>query len=262
MIHRPPHLLACAAFTAMATLNAIPTLAATFNVVSPPEFANAEAPDSAGAYPSVPVFFQAIERADVFGGLPGGAGFLNAISTRPDELTAVGTQASFDRLQIRVGTTTVDPASMSNTFADNRTGPLTLVYDGPWSGEVTNPDPTGPATRPFDYVFPLDDSFLYNPADGNLIVEWTIEGPTSTLPGNSLPTDTAFLYSGPQKWKWTDDLGADSPVGVGEFAIVTQYSFTPVPEPNTAALAAVGGLFAGFVKRARQKNCEGRVTIE
>lgn len=259
---RPSYVLSCAALAAATILTAIPAAAETINVVSPPEFASTAAPNAAGDYPNVPVFFQAIDRADVFGGLPGGAGFLNAISIRPDEQAPVGTQASFDRLQIQVGTTTVDPANMSNTFADNRTGPLTLVYDGPWSGEVTNPDPAGPATRPFDYVFPFDDRFLYNPADGNLIVEWTIEGPTSTLPGNSLGSDAAFNYSGPQNYKWTDDLGADSPVGAGEFAIVTQYSFTPVPEPNTAALVAVGSLIAGFVKRARRKNCEGRVTNE
>jgi hypothetical protein len=190
----------------------------------------------------------------VFSGLLDGAGILNQIAVRPDELTPVGTQASFDRLQIRLGTTSVDPTSMSNTFADNRTGPLTLVYDGPWSGEVTNPDPAGRATRQFDYIFPLDSSFLYNPAEGNLLVEWTVVGPTSTLPGNSLGSDAAFSYSGPQKYKWTDDPGADSSVGVGEFAIVTQYSFTAVPEPSTAILFTFG-LVVGFVSLAPTKRC-------
>ncbi|MEZ6098282.1 MAG: PEP-CTERM sorting domain-containing protein [Pirellulaceae bacterium] len=257
---RPSYVLSCAAIAAITFLTANPAAAETINVVSPPEYELSDAPDASLAAPDVPVRFQVIEAADVFTTELEGVHFLSKIATRPDAVVPVGSQVNFERLQIRVGVTSVDPANMSDTFANNVTSPLTLVYDGPWSGSVTNPQPAGDETRPFDYVFPFDTSFRYNPADGNLIVDWIVEGQTSDLVGNSSLTDVNFDYTGPQSWKWTLDRGAESPVGFGEFAIVTQYSFTPVPEPNTAALVALGGLVAGFAKRARRKNCEGRMT--
>ena len=77
---------------------------------------------------------------------------------------------SFGRVQFSLSVTQVDPLDISFTFANNITGTPVEVYNAAWSSTVINPNPPGPATRPFDFRFPLETPYFYNPAEGNLLL--------------------------------------------------------------------------------------------
>lgn len=84
---------------------------------------------------------------------------------------------SIQRLQVRIGTTTVSMPFA--TFAGNLTQPLTTVYDGPWSflpdsGSQLPHAWGGPANTlqfPFDSLVPISI-----PSGGWLVVEFVVEG--------------------------------------------------------------------------------------
>ena len=78
---------------------------------------------------------------------------------------------SFADIEVNLSTTTVSPAAPSSTFADNVGVDQTNVYSGPLtlSTAYTGP-PVGPLD--FDVVIPLQTPFLYDPSQGNLLLEW------------------------------------------------------------------------------------------
>ena len=81
-------------------------------------------------------------------------------------------------------------------------------------------------TLEFEWRYPLDEPYLYDPADGNLLVDWIFgkpnPGPWASFDTNSSPTsDHAAI--------WTDN--ASNSQGFGQFTVVTQFTFQPVPEP-------------------------------
>ncbi|MEZ5989444.1 MAG: hypothetical protein R3F30_10030 [Planctomycetota bacterium] len=76
-----------------------------------------------------------------------------------------------------MGYTSVTAATMSTTFASNRTGTQTVV----WSGDLVLPAQDD-RSRPFNIVFTLPTAFTYDPTKGNLLLELEAPGTTSFGP--------------------------------------------------------------------------------
>ena len=143
--------------------------AAEISVVSPHQYADSEGPDRSGGNFPAAARDQGIAHRSEFDALPVGGAWLTEIRFRPDGLVPVGEVASFGRVQFSLSVTQVDPLDISFTFADNITGTPVVVYNAAWSSTVINPDPPGAETRPFDFRFPLETPYFYNPAEGNLL---------------------------------------------------------------------------------------------
>ncbi|MEM7204729.1 MAG: hypothetical protein AAF628_31015 [Planctomycetota bacterium] len=117
---------------------------------------------------------------------------LTAIAYRIDNDNSSGSVATtFDNVTVDLSATSVDPGSMSTTFANNITGATTQVFSGSVSVPAYASTPGG--IGPF-FAIPLAQSFTLTTANGNLLIDITANGGGSsvqvTLDG-SLPGGTA-----------------------------------------------------------------------
>jgi hypothetical protein len=123
--------------------------------------------------------FQQIYAASEFPALSDGTNLLTKLSWRPDGSAAPYSWYA-DRLTIQASVTNVSPAGMSLTFADNITGPETTVYDGIWDHSTQSLGPPG-GPKEFDLPDVFDTPFPYDPAEGNLLLDFRIIGGYSTI---------------------------------------------------------------------------------
>lgn len=89
---------------------------------------------------------------------------------RPDRVWGYAFSTVISNLQVHLSTTSKDPSGLSATYAEN-TGPDdTTVFSG---SLAISSQFTGPAEGPkdFDMVIPLQVPFVYNPAQGNLLMD-------------------------------------------------------------------------------------------
>ena len=129
--------------------------------------------------------------ASQFGALAGGNNWLTKISWRPDQDTPPGFIESNDGLEIRTSVTQQSPNTISTTFADNITGPETVVFNGPFSATTQSVDlPNG--TKEFDVDVVLTTPFRYDPNEGNLLTDLRGTG-TSVVSYDVLPSRSAEM---------------------------------------------------------------------
>ena len=127
------------------------------------------------------------------------------------------------------------PQTMQLRFEDNITGAAVVVREmAPWQGGTQNlGPPEGP--KHFDINFALDTPFYYNPADGNLLLEFAAQGLQGTpTDQDRLPADDlarAALIVG-----WTDLSAPLAQARVGGMAMELVIL---VPEPSSALLGAL-----------------------
>ena len=225
--------------------------AAEITIVSPGAYEDIEGPNSsAGDFPEA-ARDQGIAHRSEFDALPVGGAWLTEIRFRPDGLVPVGEVASFGRVQISLSVTQVDPLDISSTFAANITGTPVEVYNAAWSSTVINPDPPGAATRPFDFRFPLETPYFYNPAEGNLLFDNIFEMPGSGVNGLArIDNDQSNVFASEKQSIWSGSLGVDSSVSFpATFTTINEYVF--IPEPSTFALNALA--FLAVVCRVRTR---------
>lgn len=97
---------------------------------------------------------------------------IREIRFRPDSTYSVGSfTGMLSRIVFKLSTTTVGTGNLSKTFASNVGLDQKIVYDGEWKIITSN---RGPALGPkdFDIALKLQSPFLYDPAKGNLLLEY------------------------------------------------------------------------------------------
>lgn len=179
--------------------------------------------------------------------VPVGGGFIREINVRVDPSGGHPFAALITNLQINLSTTQRDPDALSPVFAENL-GPNDTVALGPRMVGLLGGGGGGQSS--FDLYFSLSQPFFYNPAEGNLLVDFRVYTGLGTspngraildafdVPGDSVSSVFAFGSSLPS-------TGTASTLG-----LATAFAITPVPEPSTWALLALGAA-AFFISRKR-----------
>ena len=165
-----------------------------------------------------------IHDASQFGALSGPS-FLTQFAYRPDRVLGQSGPRSLT-LRIYASTTSRSVDGISTTFAENLGPDNTLVFDG--TVNVTTANLPGPGnTRQFDYVFPFTTPFLYDPADGNLVLDLQIESSGSAVTFDTVLGDPAIGRVGiGSSTATTGDIRASH---------VTQFTFEPPPQVTIRA---------------------------
>jgi hypothetical protein len=196
--------------------------------------------------------YQQVYDQSQFGALAGPE-YITQILFRPDANFGAAFSATLPSIQIDLSTTSKAPDGLSATFADNVGGDDQVVFaSGPLS--LSSAD-TGPVAGPkdFDIVINLITPFLYNPVAGNLLMDVRNfgGGATTQFDAESAPGDSVSRV-------YTNDSNGISDAGgiLDTNSLVTEFQFSPstsvVPEPNSLALLAAGGLpLLGFLRRRR-----------
>ena len=151
-------------------------------------------------------------------------------------------------VQISISTTLRAPDHLSNTYAENIGSDETTVYSGRL---ILLPDRGG------EIDIPLQTPFLYDPSQGNLLLDVRNFktappplGPTTGFYGENILGDTVSIVLG---------LDANGSVALGQQTDgpLTTFTYTPVavPEPSTEALLAGGALLLGWCawRKTRRK---------
>lgn len=179
--------------------------------------------------------FQQVYGASSFDNTPG---YITEIRFRPDvNFGSIFSRTTPASVQVYLSTTQAAVDGLNLDFESNLGADNSLVISGPLGYSSVF---TGPAGGPkdFDIVLNLATPFLYNPANGNLLMD--VRYPTgmrATGPFdlffdavNASDDDISILIQ---------DTGISNPsmASAATHGVVTRFSITPVPEPNSSAAA-------------------------
>ena len=195
--------------------------------------------------------YQQVYAASEFGALTGPT-LITQIAFRPDAGSGAAFSTAFSNIQFDLSTTSAAPHTLSATFASNVGADDTVVR----SGAVTLASAfIGPAGGPknFDVLITLTTPFLYNPANGSLLLD--IRKFSAESIGTQL--DAQDFNSATSREFGTDvnDASANQNIGT-DTGLVTQFTFAAaVPEPGAMSLLlgfSVTGIGLYSRRRARR----------
>lgn len=177
------------------------------------------------------------------------------INGLPVEIKGINFRLSEDRvevppveipnIQINMSTTQAQPGNLSATFADNLGLIVTPVYSGPLT--ISSPAcGTGPC--PFTIPIPLQTPYMYDPDDGNLIIDIRISSCMGIIniqmdasnTSENLDITSRVCTGNPGM------LGENSPVGdlVNDTGLVTEFELTVLPPTKNVPTLSEWGLIA------------------
>ena len=175
---RPP--MFAASLAALVFASSAPAEMADFIIV-PPSLENSQGGlggTTPFAFPTTTgIRTQIVYDASLFSAVAGPQ-LITAIQFRPIDPTGgfFGDTLNVSNVTLRLSTTARSDENrnpLSATFADNIGADVTTVYSGPLSLTTSSTMlPNG--TRAFDYIIPLQNSFVYNPAAGNLLLDTNV----------------------------------------------------------------------------------------
>jgi hypothetical protein len=155
---------------------------------------------------------------------PSGSILIQELRFRPDRVHGKAFNTTVSNIQINMSTTQRNPTALSGVYAENVGPDDTLVFDGALS---ISSQFVGPANGPkaFDIIVPLEQPFLYDPAEGNLVIDFrNFSGSSaSTLSGQTGPDSAGRVLGALGSASGTIDTGAD--------AIQIVYSAATNPPP-------------------------------
>lgn len=159
------------------------------------------------------------------------------------------------RFQINLSTTLRPVDGLSEVFAENVGGDDAVVF-GPAPLYWVNPNP-GCNFCPFALLLPLAQPFYFDPAEGNLLLDVRNFQPEPFVSERSYARPfVAIGTSGDRVSRvWAPAVDATSGT-VDTMGLVALFTFTPVPEPSSAILVALG--LCAFAIRAFCQRSGGR----
>jgi hypothetical protein len=231
---------------ALWTLAFLPVnLADAVTVVGPPEFEDMEGNLSfnpSTPYPEERGFFplgfreQGLYLAEYFASAGPGPFVITHWAARPDVSVNGPVLADYE-YTLNLATTNVD--SLTDNLVSNygAGGTATTVFSGPVRFESDGIPSPGGLPHDFDYRITFDTLYMYDPSDGNLLVE--IISPTEA---GSQPIwrDADVFDTGPNLFALAKDTQSTTATSVGRAISIAQ--FTIIPEPSAAALSILGSV--------------------
>jgi len=168
---------------------------------------------------------------------------ITQIAFRPDgSVTDPSLIIRFDSVRIDLSTTSRTPSTLSTLFANNVGADDVMVFN---SFEFVNAPVTGPPGGPKDFTVTFGlNPFIYDPSAGNLLLDVRAfesgGGISAPFDAQSNNPFTAHVDAP------SISAASGSPFATG---LVTQFQFTPVPEPSTLVLNSLGVLLIGVGAR-------------
>lgn len=203
-----------------------------------------------------PARFQQVFDSSLFGALPGG-GYIATVSFRVDATSGHSFMATIPTIQLSFSTTTRAADGLSAIFSEN-IGPDVFTVLGPGSVELSGAGGGGFTGFHVSFIFD-SNPFFYNPADGNLLLDFQIfDGLRNGTPPGIAILD-AFMVSG-DGISSVYGSGATMPSSglASTVGLATALRIIPVPEPSTYSLCAVGLGLLWLTWRKRQSRKEAR----
>ncbi len=223
-----------------------PSSGQEFKVVVPNQLETTEGDggsDPTGSYPNG-FRIQTVMLASQFLSLPETHRQITGMRLRPDGSLTSPSTSTWDSFELRLSTTDVALNQSSLVFAENIGPDETIVYDGPITWSTNN---TGPAGGPkdFDYVIEFQSPFVYEPSQGNLLLDIFAGG----FIGDGEPFD--FEVSNPVTSTVTAS-NVNALVATSRNNSANAFQFIFVPEPSSAVICLTGlvGLL-GLQRRCR-----------
>jgi hypothetical protein len=180
---------------------------------------------------------------------------ITQIAFRPQTANGVGPfSQSLPGVQIDLSTTTRIADGLNQTFAANTGADDITVF--PMGPLTISSAYTGPAVGPkdFDIVINLNSPFIYNPANGNLLLDIRVSGGgTAGIPFDA----TAITNSDGLSRRWAADAEETQGLLSDSQGLITQFGFTTVPEPSAFSLIAIGTALVAFARRKIARACDG-----
>lgn len=148
---------------------------------------------------------------------------LREVRLREDGTAAVPSR-SFQRVRLSVGAAASDAAGMTATFASNRKGTQTVVFDAAYTL------PAQTTTRPFNIVFKFSTPYLYQRSAGDLLLEWYVpqapaksnyffdaHSQTAGAPGVVVPFGSGGRFASNDAYAVNGDVPSLQPGGAATF---------------------------------------------
>jgi hypothetical protein len=175
-----------------------------------------------------------------FGLFPAGGAYITELRLRLD-----GQHPAFSGtadIEIHMSTTGAIPDSQG-VYRMDRTGPDETVVLPRSTIQLTGTATTPSGPNSFSVVIPLPSRFLYNPANGNLLVDARVynESGLQNLDWDSSPNDHASAAVGTLTGTFANTVTSSAPI--------TQFSYVLVPEPRAMWLIIVGIMPVIFRRR-------------
>lgn len=194
--------------------------------------------------------FQQVYASDAFG--TSGPLSITELRFRPRMANAFS--ISLSNVGVSLATTPIAPGGLSGTMASNLGGGASAVYSGALA--LSSLGTSGTPANDFDVVVGLQTPFVYDPANGNLLLDWQSLGTVATDGGfvnfDALYTEGGDPFSGMLAPNAGDSLGSTLAGG-----LVTQFEANSVveggviPEPTGFLLFACGSLLVLAPRRRR-----------
>jgi hypothetical protein len=159
---------------------------------------------------------------------------IESIAFRRNETSGIdGFDSIFPDVRISLSTTSRSVDGLADAFIDNLGPDEVVVHDGPL--RLTSAAGIM-APNPFDIVVPLQQIFVYRPAEGNLLMDVINLGGGFTAVFDAVESsedDVSLLFS---------DISLTNPAfaSTGRHStngLVTKFAFEAIPEPTSLALS-------------------------
>jgi hypothetical protein len=182
-----------------------------------------------------------------------GPELITEILFRPDAQFGAAFSATIPNIIISLSTTQFAPDGLSPVFANNIGPDNTVAYSGPLTLSSMFTGPSG-GPKNFDIAITLQSPFIYNPTQGNLLLD--VKDFTNNF--FVIPVFDAEDVVGDSISRIWNDIDVNADVGFfgngnpNDFAnslgLVTQFVFSSIPEPSSLALLGIALLYSILVR--------------